>query len=156
LFSAVYTFLHVKLHRHVAVLLFNGGLRGWHGNVWQDSENIWQHRPAWLSIWTGLADRWAAMEEEEQAAFAKFPNRLKIFRGCCGRPTNGLSWTMDQSKAEYFAHRFSEWGPPFVASGWIFKDDVFAYFNGRKESEIVVNPDSVHDVAVTKLQPLPL
>jgi hypothetical protein len=62
---------------------------------------------------------------------------------------------MDQSKAEWFAGRFPYRGPPFVASGWVFKRDVFAYFIGRQESEIVVSPNSIRDVAVTKLLPLP-
>jgi hypothetical protein len=126
------------------------------GDVWRDSENIRQHRSAWHSIWTGLADPWAAMDEKEQAELATFPDKLTIFRGHGGRRglTKGLSWTMDQAEAEWFARR-SFRGPPFVASGWVFKIDVFAYFNGRKESEIVVSPDSVRDVTVTTLLPLP-
>jgi hypothetical protein len=97
------------------------------------------------------------MEEKEQAELATFPDKLVIFRGQGGRRglTQGLSWTMDQSKAEWFAHRFADQGAPFVGSGWVFKNDVFAYFNGRNESEIVVSPDSVRDVSVTKLLPLP-
>jgi hypothetical protein len=127
------------------------------GDVWKDSENIRQNRSVWLSIWTKLTDRWAAMDEKEQAEFATFPNRLTIFRGQSGRRglTRGLAWTMDQSKAEWFARRFPHQGPPFVASGRVFRHDVFAYFIGRQESEIVVSPHSIRDVAVTKLLPLP-
>ena len=66
------------------------------GDVWQNSENIRQHRSVWLSIWTELADPWAAMDEKEQAGFATFPDRLTVFRGHCGRRglTRGLAWTM--------------------------------------------------------------
>jgi hypothetical protein len=127
------------------------------GEVWTDSENIRQDRSVWLSIWTKLAEPWAAMDEKEQAEFATFPNRLTIFRGQYGRRglTDGLAWTTDQSKAEWFARRFPHRGPPFVASGRVFKHDVFAYFIGRQESEIVVSPDRIRDVVVTKLLPLP-
>ena len=122
------------------------------GLVWTSSENIRQARSVWLSIWTKLADPWAAMDEKEQAEFATLPDRLTIFRGQGSRRglTQGLSWTMDQGKAEWFARRFSSQGPPFVASGWVFKRDVFAYFTGRDESEIVVRPD---DLTVTKVLP---
>jgi hypothetical protein len=123
------------------------------GLVWTGSENIRQKRKAWLSIWTKLADPWAAMDEKEQAEFATLPDRLTIFRGHGGRRrglTQGLSWTMDQAEAEWFARHFQ--GPPFVASGWVFKRDVFAYFTRRDESEIVVSPD---DLTVTKILPLP-
>src|ERR1700720_120677 len=86
-------------------------------------------------------------------------NRRGADRGAPDRAdrglTRGLAWTMDQSKAEWFAGRFPYRGPPFVASGWVFKRDVFAYFIGRQESEIVVSPNSIRDVAVTKLLPLP-
>jgi hypothetical protein len=97
------------------------------GLVWTDSENIRQRRSVWLSIWTERADPWAAMDEKEQAEFATFPDRLTIFRGQGGRRghTHGLSWTMDQAKAEWFAER-SFPGRPFVASGWVFKRDVLA------------------------------
>jgi hypothetical protein len=126
-------------------------------DVWTDSENIRQDRSVWLSIWTELADPWAAMDEKEQAEFATFPDRLTIYRGQYGRRglTRGLAWTLDQSKAEWFARRFPHRGSPFVASGRIFKHDVFAYFIGRQESEIVVSPDSIRDVAVTRLLPRP-
>jgi hypothetical protein len=65
--------------------------------------------------------------------------------------TKGLSWTIDQAKAEKFALGKSFHGPPLVASGWVFKRDVFAYFTRRDESEIVLSPD---DLTVTKILPL--
>jgi hypothetical protein len=122
------------------------------GLVWTDSQNIRQARSVWLSIWTKLADPWAAMDEKEQAEFATLPDRLTIFRGQGGRRglTKGLSWTIDQAKAEKFAWGYSFHGPPLVASGWVFKRDVFAYFTRRDESEIVLSPD---DLTVTKILP---
>jgi hypothetical protein len=62
----------------------------------------------------------------------------------------GLSWTADKKKAEWFAGRFPTLNDKgFVASGWVRKDDVLAHFIGRQESEIVVLPDKVQDVAIT-------
>jgi hypothetical protein len=121
--------------------------------VWTDSENIRRHWSAWHSIWAGLADPWLAMNEQERFDFEKFPDRLTIFRGQSGRRglTQGLSWTVDQTKAESFARRFSHRGAPFVASGRVFKRDVFAYFTDRHESEIVVSPNRIRDLTVTDL-----
>ena len=95
------------------------------------------------------------MDKKEKAEFATFPDRLTIFRGQGGRRGlgQGLSWTINQAKAEWFARRYSFLGPPFVASAWVFKRDVFAYFTRRNESEIVVRAD---DLTVTKVLPPPL
>jgi hypothetical protein len=122
--------------------------------VWTDSENIRQQRSDWLSIWDDLADPCAAMDEKERAEFATFPDRLTIFRGHGGRRglTHGLSWTMDQAKAEYFARRYLHQGPPFVGYGSVLKRHVFAYFTRRDESEIVVSPN---EVTLAKILPLP-
>lgn len=68
----------------------------------------------------------------------------------------GLSWTIDQSKAEWFARRFAmltHLGQPRLMEGIVKKKDVLAYFNGRKEKEIVVDPANVRSMKATAVQP---
>ena len=56
----------------------------------------------------------------------------------------GWSWTTDPDKAEWFARRFAVRGKEcFVAEGTVSKQYVIAYFTGRNESEIVVDPRRV-------------
>ena len=57
----------------------------------------------------------------------------------------GLSWTQDREQAIWFAKRFhavhGERGK--VIEGICKKADVLAYFAGRDEQEIVVDPEKV-------------
>jgi hypothetical protein len=50
-----------------------------------------------------------------------------------------------------FARRFAMNEKSFVASGWVPKHDVLAYFASRTEREIVVMPDNVRDIVVKAL-----
>jgi hypothetical protein len=122
--------------------------------VWTDSENLRQHRSAWISIWSKLSNPRQTMDKNEQKKFDALPRRFPIFRGQGGRRglTSRLSWTIDEAKAEWFAYRFLLKGQrAFVASGWVRKDDVLAYFIERNESEILVMPKKVRDIAITQL-----
>ena len=49
-----------------------------------------------------------------------------------------LSWTLDRQTAEWFAHRFGEEGTVYEAQ--IKKEHIHAYFSGRNESEVIVDP----------------
>ncbi len=57
-----------------------------------------------------------------------------------------LSWTPDYEKANWFAHRFDEEGTVYEAR--IDKRNILALFNGRKESEVVVDPKYLTDITV--------
>ena len=50
---------------------------------------------------------------------------------------------------EWFARRYAYQGQPMLAKMEVNKSDVLAYFNGRKESEIVLHPIVVDFSAVT-------
>lgn len=125
-------------------------------DVWMERENIRQERSLWGSIWNKLPDSRATMSENDHKEFATLPDRFSIFRGHSHTRrgiTKGLSWTADQPKAEWFARRYLSKG--FIASGLVCKRDVFAYFTGRNESEVVVQPGAVRGLVVRGITALP-
>ena len=118
------------------------------GYVWTDSENICQHRSEALKMMISDRDgRWQhLMDEEERHSFDKLPDVLTIYRGWCYEDAeHGMSWTLDESTANWFASRFAAGChvDPFVTTGRIEKSKVLAHFLGRRENEIVVDPDDV-------------
>jgi hypothetical protein len=122
--------------------------------VWQDSENIRQARREWIAVWRQLSDPHATMDAVQRKAFAALPDPVTVYRGFSGhrRGHRGLAWTVDRTKAEWFARRFcfADNDTPCVASGRVRKNEVFAYFGGG-EQEIIVHPDKVRGMRVTAL-----
>ena len=55
----------------------------------------------------------------------------------------------DRDTAEWFAHRFGEEGTVYEAQ--ISKEHILAFFNGRNESEVVVDPKYLEPVSYTHL-----
>jgi hypothetical protein len=117
------------------------------GDFWIDSENIWQNRRAWTRVWRALKEPHAAMSPDEATAFGTLPDTFAVYRGVRDQHDDtwrGLSWTLDQDKAHWFAQRFAaEYDQPIVLSGRILKKHAFAYFSGRNESEVVLWPRHV-------------
>ncbi len=69
-----------------------------------------------------------------------------------------MSWTLDRNKAVWFAQRYSvltELGAPKLAEATVRKRDILAYFNGRKEKEVVVDSSKLIDAHATKIDPAP-
>ncbi|HXR35891.1 MAG TPA: hypothetical protein VN754_08090 [Candidatus Binataceae bacterium] len=128
-------------------------------SVWIDYEYPWRHRSKWIAVWQQLPNPRATMNATQCEEFAALPEEFAIYRGFSKRENerghSGLSWTLDRTKAEWFARRFSMNGAwPCIASGRIRKKDVFAYFgDDRGEKEIVVSPNKVRGMTVTALEP---
>lgn len=81
------------------------------------------------------------MTEEEYEAFQELEDTLTVYRGVTsynGNRIKALSWTTDRETAEWFAHRFHEEGTVYEAE--ISKEHIYALFNGRNESEVIVDP----------------
>jgi hypothetical protein len=114
------------------------------GDIWIDSENIWQFRSAWLRIWSTLKEPQAAMSSDDAMDYAALPDTLTVYRGVRDKGCDtwrGLSWTVDPAKANWFAQRFAQdCDQPVLLSGRIRKKYVFAFFGGRNESEVVLLP----------------
>jgi len=120
------------------------------GNVWVDSENIWQNLDEWDEVLSNpRPGREAMMDEEDLPEYAALPEFIRVYRGHGVWNQDGWSWTTDRVKAEWFARRLAQEGDEiFVTEGEVDRDDVIAFFASRGESEIVADPDLVPQLAV--------
>lgn len=120
------------------------------GDIWTDAENIYELEDEWRDALTvGRMGRIEhMMDEEERTAYKSLPPVLTVYRGYSndGR-ADGLSWTLSQEKAEWFAHRlnYRDDEVPRVVKGQVKREHVLAVFLGRNEEEIVVFPEWVKD-----------
>ena len=99
------------------------------------------------------SDPTALMDEEEQAQLAALEDTVTVFRGVTSINSDNLralSWTLDYETADWFAHRFDEDGTVYEAR--IDKAHIFALFNGRGESEIVLDPGYLLNIQPTATQ----
>jgi hypothetical protein len=124
--------------------------------VWSDIENIWQYKKELGELLNSKrGSREFIMDDDERKAYTKLPDSVTIYRGF-DRPRNkaGWSWTTDRAKAEWFAKRFAviDGRKPMLAIGTCQKADVVAYFLGRGESEIVVNPAKVKFIEAVEVK----
>lgn len=123
------------------------------GDIYTDSENIWQREELWREALTcDRPGREFLMEPAEQRALAQLPEEIAVYRGFCisGRE-RGLSWTTQRATAAWFASRLAMDGQtPRVAEGRIWRDEVIAHFSGRGEHEVLLLPEDVRDVVITR------
>lgn len=93
------------------------------------------------------ADQSILMDGEEKEVFDSFDDTVTIYRGVTSynaKNIKALSWTTDYQTAEWFAHRFGEEGTVYEAR--ISKEHILAFFNGRNESEVIVDPKYLTDI----------
>jgi hypothetical protein len=108
-------------------------------DIWIDSENIWQNTAEWILLLE--ADRAGSMMSPEEAeALESMPDPVTVYRGAIAdRNEEGLSWTVDRERAEWFATRMASDGDvAVVLEGRVDRDLVAAYLTGRGEDEVVV------------------
>ena len=93
-----------------------------------------------------LSLRHLMMQQAERRKLDELPNIFSIYRGAeANSPGQGWSWTLSKRVASYFAKRFKT---AVVIEGRCVKEDVIAYFNHRKEQEIVIPYDKVKNIMV--------
>lgn len=107
-------------------------------SIWIDSENIWQNKNIWITL---LKERYESkhlfMSQDDRNMFDALPDEFMVYRGyLIGKNEDGLSYTTDKKKAQWFSKRFSKDGA--VISKLVRKEDVFAYTNERDEKEIII------------------
>lgn len=93
------------------------------------------------------SDPAALMDEAEQAQLAELDDTVTVYRGVTTINSDNLlalSWTLDYETADWFARRFDEDGTVYKAQ--IDKEHIFALFNGRDESEVVLDPKYLKDI----------
>jgi hypothetical protein len=121
-------------------------------SVWVDSENIYQNFESWQEIWNYAANvdnrHKFLMNTEEIAALAAMPDTIEIYRGTSYESSiKGMSWTTNKKKAIWFAQRMCNLDQgPLLASAMVKKENVLAFFQGRNESEIVVDPEKIENL----------
>lgn len=107
-----------------------------------------------------LAEEWGPSlmtdEEEEKLEAMEFP--LTVYRGGTGsihEVAQGISWTLDLEIAKFYALDWPKrWGiepEPMIVSMQVECDDVFAFLDGRKESELLVPYASLLREAMTEV-----
>lgn len=153
-------FLHERPYRLDALQQLSAGFnvpnkRWWDlvGIVWTDSENIHQNLDAWEEVWASdRPQRLQVMDKDEKAALAALPAKLTVWRGAiAGLNEEGMSWTLDRARAEWFARRFKREGEPVLVEATVPKRTVLAHFLGRNEAEIVISTYN-RDLRVVKLR----
>jgi hypothetical protein len=76
------------------------------------------------------------MNEEDDNILRSLADEVTIYRGCQkGLNENGLSWTLDKSKAEFFANRFGKKG--IILERKIPKSEIVALLTVRGETEVI-------------------
>lgn len=91
--------------------------------------------------WFRLADKKSLMYDDEYETYTNLPESFIVYRGVTpGRNPNGMSWTREHDKAEWFSNRFGE---GYVLKGTVNKKDVLAFFSRRGEEEIVIEAKNV-------------
>lgn len=93
------------------------------------------------------ADPKALMEDDEYEQLQELDDTLTVYRGVTSYNADNvkaLSWTLNKETAKWFAHRFDEDGTVYEAQ--IDKKHIFAIFNGRNESEVILDPQYLTDI----------
>lgn len=95
----------------------------------------------------------ALMDKDELLQFRMLDDIVTVYRGVTSYNAGNvkaLSWTLDQEKAEWFAHRYGEDGTVYEAR--ISKDHIHALFISRNESEVIVDPKYLTDITIVQNQ----
>lgn len=142
-----------------------GGAEFWGlaGEVWTDSENIWQNLEEWRDIFCDYEfwDREYFMSEHDRQTLRLPVNKggmeqqVTVYRGFChDEAVDGFSWSLNRDTAVWFAQRAvcSDVAIPKVAKGTLSKRDVIGLMTGRGELEIVALPENVCGIEIAEVQ----
>lgn len=114
------------------------------GKFWTEEENPNGdvNVPVSLSArWFKSADKQVLMYDDEYKTYKDLPETFTVYRGVTpGRNPDGMSWTRDLSKADWFSRRF---GDGYVLEGIANKKDVLVFFSRRGEEEVVIEAKKV-------------
>lgn len=116
-------------------------------HCWVDMEFPNQHACDMLLELFDKADKKALMSEEEYEKFSSLPETVEIYRGIQSKKAKvkAMSWTLSLDKAKWFANRWGQNNK--VVKVLMPKRNILAYFKGRGEEEIVINPKRLTKIA---------
>ena len=122
-------------------------------SVWEDSENLWQHKRTWARLLQSpRPGRHLMMTEHERSIVETFPETVQVYRGCRPENRRGWSWTLLEDKARFFATRFRQKGG-LVRSGDVEKSQIIAFLDGRGEGEVIVDPRHIRNIVENREKP---
>ncbi len=158
-----YVFLHERPHRVEAFAKIAQELPDeeyWQllGGVWVDTEWPSDREFTWCRLLTSeRPGREGLMDDDERARHGALPDPVPVYRGYVHDDefdgSEGMSWTLSEDRASWFAQRFAFDGDePLVARGQVDKADVIAVFLGRQEDEVLVLPEHVDGVEIRRLE----
>lgn len=93
------------------------------------------------------ADSEYLMSDEERDELARLDSPVTVYRGVTSYNSDNIramSWTLNYGTAEWFSKRFGEDGTVYEAQ--ISKEHIYALFNRRNESEIILNPNYLSEI----------
>lgn len=148
-----YIFFYERPYRFFAFSCIQHHLKDeeyWHhlGNIWTDSENLWQVKNLKSLLTSKRGHRNELMSKEDLEQLNQLPDEFNVYRGHTKYNRSGYSWTMSYHLAQWFATRFDKDGK--VTKGICKKSDVIAVLIGRSEFEIIVDPKLVTEKSIVK------
>lgn len=106
--------------------------------LWTDSENIWQNLSEWRRLLSSKRSG-QFMYEDDLKVFQALPDSFTVYRGYeRGKNFDGVSYTLEREKAEWFSRRFCKASKARVRERVVKKSQVFAYTDARSEKEIII------------------
>jgi len=109
------------------------------GEIWIDSENIWQNKPIWLDLLRSKRrEKDEFMDSDSLKKYKSLPAMVTAYRGHQTKNKTGISYTLNKKKAEWFSTRLSKSGK--VEAVTVHKKKIFAYLGGRNEQEVIILP----------------
>ena len=110
----------------------------WLGWIWDSLESnlIHDFKWFWIPAWDYINENnIKVMSDEDIEYWESLPDEITIYRG--GGHEDGLCWTLDKEKAEWFSTRFHDEDDANVWVRTVKKSDCAAYHSGRGESEVI-------------------
>ncbi len=98
-------------------------------SVWVDAEGPRVNRDIWLELFQSVPC----------PALGDLPDELTIYRGTVREDNDGISWTLDEKMARFFARRFNG-DRGVVKTKTIARSDALHFTDARGEREIIYDP----------------
>ena len=122
--------------------------------VWERQVNVREKKARTLRFFTApRGERQALMTKGERHTLDCLPETFPVYRGFTLNRLRGVSWTLSKKTARKFAKSHGQYdedrGLPRMAEAKAHKKDVLAYFHGRGQDEIVIDPASLEQPSVT-------
>lgn len=90
----------------------------------------------YLFFFSGRKRQHKVMKSADRQALKKLPKQLTIYRGCKEKTDeNKFNWSADRSFVERYIKTMEGY---YIAEKKINKSEIFAFFNSRGESEIIL------------------